>query len=238
MPKETIEVKLGDGSVVKGEGDTREAALEAALQSAVKQTEDTKTAFRSASEERDRAKQEVEQARRQAELAAQPKREPVAEGKFDRDKYFAMLNEDPLGAQNYLDSYRFGTPDPVGAISSTFARVDAFEQRMVAADFVQQHAAEYPVGDAKAARLLREKAQELVREGHPFNLRTLNLGWDELVASGEIKPLEQKKEEKQEQANPSLAGGGSMGEVDAELARIDKMSDKELEATMRQRGMM
>lgn len=221
-----IEIKLGDGSVIKG------ANMEEAIQNAVKRVEDNVTAYKTEKQKREEA--EAEAARLRGELDA--KVTPHDDGKgFAKDRYYQLLNDDPLAAQNYLDQYRFGVPDPVAAFNGMRVAVDAIQQQAVAAAFSAVHADDFPA-TAEAAKALTQRTEQLVRQGFPYNLDTVNYAYSQVVGEGLIKPLE-RTEETRETPNPSLTGSGG-GQLPDDIARADQMSDADLEKLLRSRGVL
>src|SRR5215472_9559087 len=108
---EPINLTLGDGSVVKG------ATLREAFDHLREMKENTS---RWAKEQQDKAeqlaaeneklRQEEDERQRTIQEAATPQNTG-----FDREQYHALLNEDPIAAQNYVDQVRFGVTDPVSA---------------------------------------------------------------------------------------------------------------------------
>ena len=98
-----IELKLADGSVIKAEN------VEEALKIAAKMKEDTSAALKEEKQQREQLQARLDAIEAQAREAAKPK--PI-EGQFNNDRYFKLLNEDPVAAANYIDSHRFGIADP------------------------------------------------------------------------------------------------------------------------------
>jgi hypothetical protein len=223
-----VELKLANGNVIKA------ATYEEALKVAVKMTEDTQAALKA---ERDTWKAEKEAMdTRLNEIAAQiPKPKVESTNGFDSQRYWTLLNSDPIAAQNYLDSHRFGidNPDAVpGYFTHMNETISNVDQKMLAAEFIYMHE-EFPAGDKKAAAIVTKQVQELVNAGHPANIDTMNLAWEKIVQSGDVKPLEVKTEE-MEEANPSLGGSGG-----AEIIPDDKfaaMSTREMEAYLKSQG--
>src|SRR5690242_3754133 len=100
-----IEIKLGDGSVIKG------ANLEEALQNATKRVEDNVSAYKTEKQRADEQAAEAARWKAEAERLKNPPK-PKVEGQFDNDRYFKLLNEDPVAATDYYFEYRFGrSPD-------------------------------------------------------------------------------------------------------------------------------
>lgn len=225
QPGQPIEIKLGDGSVIKG------ANLEEAIQNAVKRVEDNVSAYKT--EKQKREEFEAEAARLRHELEA--KTQPASTDGFSKDRYYQLLNEDPISAQNYMDQYRFGVQDPVAAFNGMRQSVDAIQQQAVAAAFSAVHADDFPATQ-EAARALTKRTEELVNQGFRYGLETVNYAYDQLVREGSIKPLE-KVEEQPNTPNPSLTGSTGTAIPD-DVARAEQMSDADLEKLLRARGVL
>lgn len=228
-----IELKLDDGSVIKAEN------VEEALKMAMKMKVDTASALKTEREQREQL-----QARLDALEADNQRRNapPVDPNSFNRDQYFRLVGEDPIAAQNYLDAYRFGIPNPA-EVPNYFIGIDQrtsrMEQEALGANFVNLHP-DFPAS-AETAETLTREVQRLRSEGHPVNLSTLEIAWGNCVSAGSIKPTEEA--EAAEQPNPSLSGSGA-GSLDAESSRIEadvisgKMSMTDFEKYLRSKGMI
>ena len=236
---EGVRVQLADGSVVVG------ANLEEAFNNLKTMKENASSAKLQAEQERDSLQQENERLRqqqeewerakqREAELAAQS--QPAS---FDSARYYELLNGDPIAAQNYIDQWRFGVPDPVAAFNGMAHEISTqrlqLDQRVgadVATAFIATHP-EWP-HTAEAARLMRERVEQLNAQGFPFNVTTADYAYRQLVSEGAISPVNLEPEEPIE-APPSLTGGGG-GSLS--LPDPDSMSDRDLETLLRSRGMV
>lgn len=226
-----VEVKLGDGSVVKG------ANLDEAFKNLATMKENASAAIKRTSDELEAERQ------RAAGLAAEVERlkhpQPVNDGKFNNSKYWELMNADPIAAQNYLDQARFGFESPdqvVPAFNQMRTQVDNMTQSSVAASFLAQHVDDFPA-NAEAAKVLNSRVTDLVsRSGFNFDVHTLNFAYNQLVDEGQIKPLE-KNTAPDEIPNPSLGGTGSTS-IPNEVTKADGMSDKDLEALLRSKGMI
>lgn len=249
--KTEIEVKLGDGSVVKG------ANLEDAFKNLSEMKVNASNAivekqrlYESEKAEKERIANELKEAKEALELAKKPveKPKPVDDKAFNKDTYFQLLGEDPLRAQDYLDAYRFDIESP-DKVRETFTglrenvnnikqQVDVFQQQSVTAAFLAQHP-EYPQGDAEAAKKLTDQVNKLItKDGFPYNPSTIEFAFFQLVNDDQIKPIEETPEAKttQETPNPSLTGPGSVV-IDSELQKAEQMSDKDLLALLHSKGM-
>jgi len=226
-----IELKLADGSVIKAEN------VEEALKIAAKMKEDTSAALKEEKQQREQLQARLDAIEAQAREAAKPK--PI-EGQFNNDRYFKLLNEDPVAAANYIDSHRFGIADPA-EVPATFQQmqrdVSVTRQEAMAAQFLQQHARDFP-NTPEASKALRQQFEGLLSQGYPATVDSLNLAYSQVISDGRIKPLDDKPEPERIEANPNLSGGGASG-IDAnEMQRVESMSDKELEAYMREKGIL
>jgi len=226
-----FEYKLADGTVVKAEN------IEEAFKTVAKMKEDTAAALRAERESREQMQGQIDQMR--ADLQRQA--HPPDTGKFDRNHYYQLVGEDPIAAQNYLDAWRFGIPDPqqvpeyFGRMSNT---VTQLEQQTLAANFINLHP-DFPA-TGENAQILTKEVMRLREAGHPVNMDTLDLAWRNCQSNDTIQPMEEP--EKEEQPNPSLGGGGSAS-LDAETIRVGedamsgKMSMADFEKFLNSKGM-
>lgn len=225
-----IELKLADGSVIKA--DTAEEALKIAA----KMKEDTSAALKEEREKREALEAQVTQLNTQFQEAQRPK--PV-EGAFNTDQYWKLMNQDPVAAQNYIDAHRFNISDP-SQVPKHFERINAELERMrgetMGAQFLQKHYDEFPA-TPEAAKVFRQRVQELNQSGYPFDIGTMDLAFSQLISEEKIKPLV-KEPEKREEPNPSLSGAGATPIPDSEIAKAEQMSDKDLEKFLRSKGML
>ena len=227
-----FELKLDDGSVVKA------ANVEEAVKIIAKMKTDTSAALKAERAEREQLAAQVSALQQDVTRRNQPQRDQNA---FDRDQYYKLVGDDPIAAQNYLDSFRFGIPDPAQVpqyFQDSFASLTRMQQESLGANFVSTHP-DFPPS-AQTAEILTNEAKKLVQEGHPLNLNTMEIAWQNCLASEAIKPIEPAEEP--ESPNPSLSGGGS-GALEAEASRIEsdvasgKMSMKDFENYLRSKGM-
>ncbi len=229
MPEtQGIELKLENGNVIKAEN------AEEALKVAAKMIEDNSKAYRETKASLDTLQNQYQTVQQQIE-SLKPKPEPV--NGFDKDKYYQLLHDDPIRAQNYLDSQRFGVqnPDEVpGFFTEMHQKISALDGQTLAAGFVNSHP-EFP-NDNETAKTLTARVVELRNQGHPTDLSTMEMAYRALVDEGKIKPVEMKEEEKEE-LPPSLGGSGSVISA-SEMAKVEAMSDKELQAYLKSKGML
>lgn len=225
-----IELKLETGEVIKAPN------AEEALKIAVKMAEDTKAAYHKQKETNEQL------AAQQAALAAQVadlRKPPQSNSGFDKQKYFQLLNDDPVMAQNYVDAHRFGISDPAGVpqyFQQMAQDISTTRQEALAAAFLNQHSQDFPA-TADAAKILRSQFESLIASGYPATLDTLNMAYSQAVDAGSITPLEQKETQRDE-PNPALSGEGNRGVTEGEMAKVEKMSDAELAAYLKSKGMI
>lgn len=223
VEQKPIELTLGDGTVVKGKD------YDEALKNLAKMKEDTANALKAERERRELLENQFAQTQAEVEALKAPKHK---DGEFDKGRYYQLLNDDPIEAQNYLDVFRFGTPDPVGRFDEIGQKVDSLYQQNLTASFWAQHP-EFP-GGKEAARAMTSRVQELIQNGHPLVGETMELAYSQLVREETIKPVEQKTED--ERPNPSLSAGSGGGPNIIDDAKIQNMNDEQLKAYMRSVG--
>ncbi len=234
------ELTLADGTVIKA------ANQDEAIKVMAKMKVDTANALREAKENAEQLRQQ--NANLTAQINAAPKPQPAKpqeKNGFDNDRYWTLLNSDPMEAQNYLDAHRFGIEDPK-QVPQQFAQmrqeVSEMRQQAIAAQFYQHRAEEFPA-EPQAVRSVSQRFQELVNQGFPANALTLDFGYTQLVNEGAIKPLEKKPAatgttaEPEQQPNPALTGAGGTPPADSELDKFSKMNSTEMEAWLRDKGM-
>lgn len=232
-PAQGIELKLATGEVIKA------ANYEEALKVAVQMTENTKKVYQEEKAARERLEAQVGTLSQQVETLQRPKPQPQ-DGKFSNDEYFRLLNSDPIGAANYLDAHRLGIERPElvpQRFNEMYTGITEMQGQSLAGMFLQQHS-DFPQ-TPEAGRLLSARVKELAATGHPSDLNTMNMAWQDLLSEDKIKPLEQKEQEREE-PNPDLRGSGSGVEelsVDEEV-KLMNMPAAELEAYMRQKGVL
>jgi hypothetical protein len=231
-PTPQFEYKFADGNVVKAEN------VEEAFKTVAKMKEDTSAALKAEREQREQLQAQMtvlqqDMARRNATV--------VQEGAFDKDRYYRLVGEDPLQAQNYIDAHRFGIGDP-NMVPQYFQNIQStvsnLEQQTLAASFINVHP-DFPANNDNA-QILTKEVVRLREAGHPVNMDTLDLAWRNCQNNDQIKPIEVADEP--EEPNPSLGGGGSAA-VEAETSRVEaevmsgKMSMDDFAKYLRSKGM-
>ncbi len=249
MEQKPVEITLGDGSKIVGKD------MEEAIQNAVKRIEDRTKDLKTQQEtvakltkDLDGYKQTEEERKAEADRlkALEQQKKDKKEGGLDKTEYYRLLNEDPIAAQNYLDSVRLGVSDPnqvPGIFTGMSQKINMIDQERVASTFWRNHP-EFPQ-EMSAAKALDKRVGQLIQEGHPFSVRTFNMAYDELVGEESIKPMEieddkkkedDKKRKEEDRPNPSLTGAGGGGSDDAELRKFENMSMNDLEKIGREKG--
>lgn len=220
-----INLSLSDGTVVKADNP------EEALKTLAKMYEDTKSWAKTKIEE---SAQQIEAVRAEQERLAQQMQPKVPTNGFDKDRYYRLLNEDPVLANDYWFEHRFGRkPDEVAAnFDAMDQRLSVFEGQTLAGQFLQQHGEDFPQ-TPEAAKELRTHMEDLTARGYPATLDTMNMAYNHAVMSGKIKPLE--KQQQQEDFPPTPGGSGSVIS-DSEIAKAENMSDADLEKFLRAKG--
>jgi hypothetical protein len=226
-----IEIKLKTGEVIKAPN------AEEAFKIAVKMAEDTKDVYKTEKEARERLEAQV------ADLSSrvqQQQTKPKGDNGFDQQEYYRLLNQDAIAAANYVDAHRFGLSDPA-QVPQRFAyigqKIDELDGNMLAGSFLQQHAEDFPA-TPDSARALRERVQAFASNGYPTTIDTLNMAYNQLIEEGKIKPNEPQREEQRDEPNPSLVGAGQHDIPESEVKKAETMSDKDLEAYLRSKGML
>lgn len=237
-----IEIKLGDGTVVKAND------MEEAFRTVAKMKEDTAAALAEARAEAIRYKTESEAtAGRLQELErAREVKQPIAtgNGKMSAEQhqrwqqYYA--DGDPVGAANYVDSIRFGIPSPdavPGAFIGMSNQVTDLTKMNVAATFMAEN---YDVYDQTPAnnRILNQELDKLYSQGFPYNAQTAKFAFDECVRRGVMKEKEIETQRNEPEPNPTLGGPGSAGGLTQEEQKYESMTTAQLEALVRSKGMI
>jgi len=225
-PTTGIELKLNNGQVIKAE------SIEEALKTAVKMVEDSTSYARETNKKLEDLQGQFSVVQAQV-AAATARKEPSANG-FDKDRYYQLLHDDPLAAANYVDQVRYGVEDPVRYLQTMDTKLSALEGSSLAAGFQAAHP-EFP-SDEDSARTMTARVIELTRQGHPADFATMELAWSQLVTEDKLKPME--TEEANEEPPPPSPGGAGGVIPDAELQKVEKMTDAELQAYLRSKGML
>ena len=225
-PATGIELKLENGNVIKADNP------EEALKVAAKMIEDNSRAYRETKASLESVQSQMQTLQQQIEQ----QRKPVDTNAFNRDNYYKLLNEDPIEAQNYLDAHRFGIDSPENVprrFNEMYEKISVLDGQTLAASFTNNHP-EFP-SDPESAKALTDRIKVLQMQGHPTDMHTMDIAWNQLVAEGAVKPLEQQQEP--EALPPSLGGSGAVLS-DTEVQKIDQMDTKQLEAYLKSKGML
>jgi hypothetical protein len=125
--------------------------------------------------------QTIQTENRQFRTAQQPRddsgrfaaQQPAAGGdKFDQQKYFNLLTEDPMSAANYLDGYRFGIP--AEQVVPTFNRTVqtstmAADNLLVTSFFTE--CPDFPHGDENAMKALVDTVDQMGGVYTPMSMK-------------------------------------------------------------------
>lgn len=227
-----LEYKIEEtGEVIKGKD------MNEIVETLKKMHVDTRSALQETKKEKD------------ALLAARVQPEPVktnGEPAFNPDEYWKRINAgDILGAQNYVDSYRFGIPadEVVDTISTTVRQSQFAHDEIVTAKFKMENT-DWP-GTTEAANAVADRVRQMQAEASAqgdsvprWSVRTLNNAWQDVKKDGRIKALDtsEQKVEKPGGPPPTLKGtsGGSIEDQIAERAATMPMS--EFEELLRKQG--
>ena len=204
--EEVKEFQVGDGSVVKYRNN------EELLTTLAKMKTDTATALKLEREARAKAEGLAQTLADAATTKATPK-----EGEFNTDIYWKMMNSgDVVGAQNFVDAYRYGlTPEEVvPTLTSAVQTIGELRDRSELADFRSANV-DWPGGKENGDKLLKWVRDEWQK---PWDASVLTHGFRELARRGEVKALEIKTEKEEETAVPPRLGGAS-------ATRDDGMTD-------------
>jgi hypothetical protein len=210
---------------------------EEALKIAVGMAENTKDVYKEEKAKREALEQRIASIEAATAAANRPK---PTEGAFNQEKYYELLNRNAVEAANYVDAHRFGINDPnsVPQVFQSMQRdISVTRQEAMGAAFLQQHAKDFPQTPESTAELMKS-FKEYIGQGYPATVETLNLAYGQAVTQGHIKPLDQKEAQERQEPNPSLSGSGASGIDAAEMNKVESMSDKELEALLRSKGLL
>jgi hypothetical protein len=228
-----IEIKLDNGNVIKA------SSTEEALKIAAKMIEDNSKAYRETKANLDTLQGNVGTLQSQLEELRRPP-QTNTHG-LDTAKYWNLYSTDPIAAQNYLDSVRFGISDPNQVpqyLTGINDRLTRMEGSALGAGFASAHP-EYP-NTEEAAKMMTERVQQLGAAGHPFSYDTLDLAWGQLQAEGRLSPVEKQTEEVTEiPPSPQGAGGVISTTEEAKVEQLTgQMTMAQLEAYMREKGVL
>ena len=225
-PTTGIELKLENGNVIKAEN------AEEALKVAAKMIEDNSRAYRETKSSLDSVQSQMQSLQQQIEQ----QRKPADMNAFQKDEYYKLLNDDPIEAQNYLDAHRFGISNPSQVpqrFNEMYEKISVLDGQTLAASFTNNHP-EFP-SDPEAAKALTDRIKVLQLQGHPTDMHTMDIAWNQLVNEGTVKPIETQQQ--QDELPPSPGGTGAVIS-DSDLQKIDTMDTKQLEAYLKSKGML
>jgi hypothetical protein len=210
-PPEGYEFKTATGQVYKGK--TKDEVIAQMIKAQENATIHIK-------QQHDRLK-DFEARAIQAPVAA-----PV-NGGFQKAEYFKLLEEDPLKAQDYLDSYR-----PM--VSRVLSTVDKMEYGFQAQEFLRA-VPDYEDLPENADRI----RTRLAAEQKPLTADNMRLAYYSLLGEGVIKKNAQAAEQNPGPRVPPVLGGAGAGPTD-EIGNIESetanMDDKQFAEYLRKKG--
>jgi small-conductance mechanosensitive channel len=224
-----FEFKLADGSVVKA------ADMAEGFKTLAKMKEDTAAALKAAREEQASLQSRLDAMQMQIQQQQAPP--PTNGNGFNRTQFYSKLNEVPEDAVIDAIAYKLGIPPEQlpGYFQNIDRSVSDLQQNMLAASFTAMHD-DFPQ-TAESAKILTQEVVRLKDEGHPVNLNTMDMAWQNCISQGKIKPLEAQETQIDDQLPPSLPSGGS-STIPSDVAKADDLPDKDLEALLRSKGMI
>lgn len=208
---ESYEYKTATGQVYKGK--TKDEVIAAVLKAQENATLHIK-------EQHDKIKD------MEAKLQTQVQPATPVNGGFQKKRYYELLEEDPLQAQDYLDGFRPQYGRVMGA-------VEKFEYGLQAQEFIRR-VPEFEDSQENATALFTR----LKMENRPFTADNMQLVYHTLQSEGVIKnaPAEPPRPAT---PNPPPVMGGASGQA-SELANIDAevsgMTDAQFEDYLRKKG--
>lgn len=212
------EFTLGDGTVVKA------TSWEEAFQKVSEMKVNTASALR------DRERQ-IEELR-----AAPPSRTeaPPPTTGFDQKHYWELMNSDPLAADIYKDSVKFGVqPEQVSALyQEVFNTTQYSADKKEVEDFMQNNP------DFPGTKEATDKIWSIMAaEKFPINSRNLEYVYLRAVRDGDIEPM--GNEAPQPWAPPTLQGGGGGNKEQQDIMKmIANTPDDKLDETYRRLGLL
>ena len=162
--------------------------------------------------------------------ALQKPRPAASESGFDKAKYYELLNDDPVAAQDYIDATRYGRP--FSEVKESFersARVTGEVAQLMEINKFQQTLArlgeEYQGTPENGDALLNKLGQR------PLTAENLTSAYVELKAEGKIKAPAKAAEPTQQRKPPASPRGGGSAEL-YNGKRPEEMSIDELKRAM------
>lgn len=163
---------------------------------------------------------------------AKPPETPAKNGNgFQKERYYQLLDQDPIEAQNYLDEYRLGTKNP----RETIEKFEAREARTAQEENLRQEVMKFyatPTGQQFAKIETPELDQAMMtymnEQGIERNALGFRTAFLEMKEAGRI-PKQGKRPER-EAPPPKSVGGGN--ELSGEEPNYDTMSTKDLQDAM------
>lgn len=161
--------------------------------------------------------------------------QPVTNGQFDKAKYYEMLNDDPVKAQDYLDEARYGRPfADVKRDFDRSARVTSEVSQLMEINKFQQNLArigeEYQ-GSAETGDALLEQLGK-----RDLTADNLTAAYVELKASGKIKVAAKAAEPTTQQKKPPASPRGTGAPELYNGKRAEEMNLDELKSAIARVG--
>lgn len=235
-PKE-VEYKTETGQVFKGK-DWEEIAQ--------KMAQSVESGTRTIKEQRDREQYLLQQMQERQNQQVETK--PKGNQKFDKLKYYQTWQEDPFEAERevirQILAEEFGADDfeqVKRGYSFSYQKAQELHQNAELAKFWAAHP-EYQGSEdesGKLAKYLMDNGYEMAPERGKFiEAKDIEYAWYKLIESGEVSPKEpEETRPARPQAPPSLGGSGQSA-LPSVAEKVNQMSDKDLEAFLRQKGML
>lgn len=225
---EGYELKLATGEVYKG------ANLEEAARKLAEGKEQASRTIENLGEQVERLKQERDALRQRTQEQARP---ATPGNGFDKMTYYQLLETDPMQAQNYMDAYRFGYPDP-NLVPQVHRQILNVAQEVTYERSLRDFYTENPdfPGGKEASTAVAERMEEL---GLPITTDNLGRAYRQLVREGTIKPVAEQEEEPVSRGRgaPPTPGTsdnqGWMSDVD-----LDSLTTEQLTALARKKGLL
>ncbi len=183
--------------------------------------------------------EELESQVRESSQTTQPQ---AGDGEYNRGRaeYWALVQagkEDE--AADLMDSYRYGIPknEVREYVKNMFKNSERAGYSLQLNAFHNEHP-DFPGGNEAAQKIFKQI--EIAQA--PVNAATMGMAYEALVRRGDITPLTLEEIENQgPKPAPALTGGGGNAQEQSALAefeKLNKMSTAEMEAYLREKGMM
>jgi hypothetical protein len=214
---------LGDGTVVKA------ASWEEAFQKVADMKVNTATALR----DRERQIEEFRNAPSQSappDPALSPTRGMTP---AQQKQYWEYANQDPILADDYKDSIKYGIPmEQVAGLEREIFNASQYSADSKEITTFQQKYPDYP-GDNESLNKIFARMEQ---EGLPITARNLGSTYLELIYEGELQPVE--AEAPKPWVPPNLQGGSTNKEEKNIMQMIADTPDDKLDDVYRRLGLL